>query len=210
MTARLSVAFACLLLALAPAFAQQHDHDHGAQYATIDDGLRWQPADGRIEVVEVFAYTCGHCAAFQPLLEAWLRKAPKDVRFHYVPAAYDPGNSYARFYFATEALGAAKKTHRETFTAIHDSYALPARSASPGELAAFAQSLGVDAARLGTAMAGPQVDAKMAAAREFAVRNGIDATPTLVINGKYRVQGRTFADTLRIADELIARERAAR
>ena len=209
MTARLSVVLACLLLALAPAFAQ-HGHDHGAGYEAIDNGLRWQPADGKVEVVEVFAYPCGHCASFQPLLDAWLRKAPKDVRFHYLPAAYDPGNSYARFYFASEALGATKKTHRETFAAIHDTYALPSQSASIDEMATFAQSLGVDGVRLRAAMAGPQVDAKMAAAREFAVRNGIAATPTLVINGKYRVQGRTLADTLRIADELIARERAAR
>lgn len=209
MTARLSVALALLLLALAPAFAQ-HDHDHVAEYEVIEDGMRWQPADGRIEVVEVFAYTCGHCANFQPLVDAWLRKAPKDVRFHYVPAAYDPGNSYARFYFATEALDATNKTHRETFIAIHDTYALPSQSASVGEMATFASSLGVDAARLRAAMTGPQVDAKMAAAREFMVRNDIAATPMLVIDGKYRVQGRTLADTLRIADELIARERATR
>ena len=34
--------------------------------------------------------------------------------------------------------------------------------------------------------------------------------PTLVVDGKYRVLGRSYEDMLRITDALIARERAAR
>ncbi|MET0131256.1 MAG: thiol:disulfide interchange protein DsbA/DsbL, partial [Stenotrophomonas chelatiphaga] len=34
-------------------------------------------------------------------------------------------------------------------------------------------------------------------------------TPSLIINGKYLVKGKSFPDMLRIADHLIARERNA-
>ena len=215
MTARLFAFLAFALLALSPARAQDHhghDHDHGPAegYALIEGGGPLAPLAGKIEVAEVFAYTCGHCANFQPLLEAWLRKKPKDVRFAYVPAAFDPGDAYARAYFAAETLGVLKQTHGETFAAIHRDYALPPRGATRAEIAGFVATQGIDRARFLAAMDSPATDARMTAARDFAVRNGVQGTPTLVINGKYRVQGRTFADTLRIADELIARERAAR
>jgi thiol:disulfide interchange protein DsbA len=42
------------------------------------------------------------------------------------------------------------------------------------------------------------------------VRSGIEGTPTIVVDGKWRVRGRTLADILRITDALVARERAAR
>ena len=62
---------------------------------------RWQRApDGRIEVAEVFAYWCPHCAHFQPMVDAWKRTKPADVDFVYVPAGFDPDDSYAKAFFA--------------------------------------------------------------------------------------------------------------
>jgi thiol:disulfide interchange protein DsbA len=40
-------------------------------------------------------------------------------------------------------------------------------------------------------------------------RVGIEGTPTVVINGKYRVLGKSREDELRIADQLITQELAA-
>ena len=54
------------------------------------------------------------------------------------------------------------------------------------------------------------VSSKVNRGKQFMLRAGVEATPTLVINGKYRVTGgRDWEDKLRIADHLIARERAA-
>jgi protein dithiol oxidoreductase (disulfide-forming) len=202
-------ALLALLLALGPASA--HDgHAHGPGLQPIEGGTTLQPADGRLEVVEVFAYACGHCANFRPILDAWLRKAPAHVRFAHVPAAFNPNDAYARGYFAAESLGVLKRFHDAAFEAIHRTGALPARGATAGEVAGFAGTLGIDAARFRAAMDSPDTDAKMAAAREFAVRNGIQGTPTLVVDGRYRVQGATFRDTLRLVDELAARDAGAR
>ena len=76
------------------------------------------------------------------------------------------------------------------------------------EVRDFLAGQGLDAGKVQAAMTSPATDAKMNAAREFAVRSGIRGTPTLIINGKYRVQGRSLQDNLRIADALIATERA--
>jgi thiol:disulfide interchange protein DsbA len=42
------------------------------------------------------------------------------------------------------------------------------------------------------------------------MRSGVSQTPTLIVNGKYRVIGTSFEDMLRITDALVAQERAAR
>jgi thiol:disulfide interchange protein DsbA len=143
-------------------------------------------------------------------VDQWKKGLPGDVRFTYVPAAFDLQDNYARAYFAADALGAHRKTHNATFRAIHDTQALPARGASIEEVATFYDGLGVNAKRFKAAMTSKATDARMQAAREFAVRSGIEGTPTIVVDGKWRVRGRTLADILRITDALVARERAAR
>lgn len=205
---------AVLLLALPGALLAQAAKPapspvEGRDYVVIDGGRPWQPLAGRIEVAEVFAYSCHHCRDFQPLVDAWKKTLPRDVRFSYVPAAFNLQDGYARAFFAAEALGATARTHHATFRAIHDQQSLPARGASDQELATFHAGLGLKPARFLAALRSPATDEKMAAAREFAVRSGVEGTPTLVVNGRYRVTARTLQDSLRIADALIATERRA-
>lgn len=199
-----------LLLALLPfaSGAQSAAPVAGTDYVVIDDGQPWQPLDGRIEVVEIFAYGCEHCADFQPRVEAWLSTLPDDVRFSYVPAAYSPRNPYARAFFAAQALGALDTTHAELFDAIHVAGTVPGSNASVEELTAFYSRQGVDAGQFKAAMADPDVAASVLRARDFMIASGLRGTPTLVVDGKYRVQGRTHRDTLRIADYLVEMQRA--
>ena len=67
-----------LALSAAPAAT---DLQEGRDYERIAQPGPFQPLAGRIEVVEVFGYTCSHCAHFEPQLVAWVAKLPKDVRF---------------------------------------------------------------------------------------------------------------------------------
>lgn len=211
MTPRLLLVPFLLLLALLSAPTAAHEgHDHGPGIQPIAGGQPLQPRDGKVEVVEVFAYTCGHCANFEPALHQWVRKAPAHVRFVYLPAVYDLNNAYARAYFAAESLGVLAQFHGAAYDAIHRHGTLPGRNASTGEIAAFAASLGIDAQRFADAMASAATDARMRAAYEFAVRSGIEGTPTLVVDGAYRVQGSSNAHTLELVDALITRLHGAR
>ena len=122
--------FALCLSALLPlAAAAQTAPVEGVDYERIDGGRPWQAEPGTIEVVEVFAYTCGHCDQFQPLLAAWKRKAGKDVRLRPLPAAYDPGDALARGFFAAEAMGRLGQVHQALFDAIHPEHVAPAMEA---------------------------------------------------------------------------------
>ena len=205
----LSLLLALFIASTPPASAQTPAA--GVDYVEIPGGQPFAPFANGVEVVEMFGYTCIHCANFEPRLQEWKRKLPADVHFKPVPVAlagfWVP---YARAYFAAESLGVVDKTHAAMFKALHQEGSLPIQNASASEIASFYAKHGVDPARFVAAMNSPQVAAKVEQANQFAMRSGIEGTPTLVVNGKYRVMGRNFDDTLRTAEYLIARERAAR
>ena len=207
--ALLAAALAAFAL-LAPGPARAADGlVEGRDFVTIPGGQPLAAAPGKVEVVEVFAYWCHVCNDFQPQLAAWQRKLPADVAFHYLPAAFTHSDPYARAYFAAESLGALARTHEPTYRAIHVEQSLPSRGASAGEVATLLAGFGLAPADVARAMRSPEVDARMEAARAFIVAAGVQGTPSIIVNGRYRVRGRSLGDMLRITDLLVARERAA-
>lgn len=200
------LATAPLLAWAAPAAAPVEGQD----YELIAEPGPFAPLAGKIEVVEVFGYTCPHCAHFEPQLAAWAAKLPADVRFSPVPAAFGGyWDSYARAFYAAEQVGVLKRSHADVFKALHEQRSLPAQNVSPDELATFYSQYGVQPQRYIEALRSPQVDDKVKNARAFAMRVKVTGTPMLIINGKYLVKGKTFDDNLRIADALLARERSS-
>ncbi len=200
------------LLALMPlalsAAPQAPGLQEGRDYERIAAPGPFQPLDGRIEVVEVFGYTCPHCAHFEPQLAAWAAKLPKDVRFTPVPAAFGgPWDAWARAYYAADQLGVAKRSHAAVFKALHEDGSLPMQNVSPQELATFYKPFGASEAAYIAALKSDTVQEKLRQAREFAQRTKIPGTPALVINGQYLVKGQSFEDQLRIASALIAQAR---
>ena len=204
---RLLILLSCLLFAL-PALAAAPPVE-GTDYVLIDNGQPYAPLAGKIEVVEVFGYWCPHCAEFQPQLSAWKRTLPADVHFTYVPAVFTAGDNFARAYFAAEHYGILARTHDAMFPAIHAEGLLPLNASVP-ELAAYYATQGLDPAKAQAYMDSPEVEAKLEHARQFALHSGVEGTPTLIINGRYRITAATHADGLRIAGQLIDQLRAAR
>lgn len=202
---RLAVLFA-LVIALLPVLAWSAPAVEGRDYALIEDGAPYQPLAGRIEVAEVFAYWCDHCARFQPMVEAWQRKLPKDVRLSYVPLPSGRDDAFARGFFATQAAGGLAKVHAPLFVAVHDEQLVP-RNPSIDELSAWYGQRGLDAAKLRAAMASPALADRLAEAHQFAVRSGVEGTPTLIVNGRYRILGRSLEELLSNADAVIAQLR---
>ncbi|MDQ3206826.1 MAG: thiol:disulfide interchange protein DsbA/DsbL [Pseudomonadota bacterium] len=183
----------------------------GADYTTIEGGRPFEPSPGQVEVVEVFGYVCPHCAAFEPLLQAWKERLPPDVRVVSIPAAFGgPWVPYARAYRAAEILGVADRSHRAMFRALHEEGRLPMSRPMPEEIAAFYADHGVQPQEFIRTMASPEVDSQIARGNAFLQRSDVQGTPALVVDGRYLVRGRSFEDRLRIADHLIERQRAAR
>jgi thiol:disulfide interchange protein DsbA len=197
-----------LLVLMLPFTAFAAEPVEGVDYQRIEGGTPFRSLKpGQVEVVEIFAYTCIHCAHFAPALDAWKAKLPTNVRFDYVPAAYEVDDALGRALFASEALNMVSRTHAATFRAIHDDGRL-ARNPTDGEIATFYETLGVKPKPFLAAMASPSIAARMQAAHDFAVRSKIEGTPTLIVNGQYRVAGDSaeaqLANARRIVDMLLS------
>ena len=186
----------------------------GKDYEVIAHGQPFDPADGKVEVVEVFNYVCPACAAFEPMFGPWANSLPADVHVVHIPALFGRmWDDYARAYYAAEALGVAERTHQVLYDEIHVKQALLGERGNDGmdAIAAFYGRQGVDVAQFKSAATSFAVESKLAKAKQFLQAEGVGGTPTLIIDGKYRVTGgQTRAEQLQIADHLIAKERAAR
>jgi thiol:disulfide interchange protein DsbA len=166
---------------------------------------------GKIEVAEVFSYACIHCSEFQPAVDTWLKTLPKGVRYEYVPAIFQQvWENFARGYFAARILGVQEKTHDAMFKAVHVDHAF--KTASVEEIADWYGSHGANRDKFLATMNGPAVNALVDRAKDFALRTGIQYTPTIIVAGKYRVNvnaARGFPGMLAAVDYLIAQELAA-
>ena len=192
----------------APAALQGPAPVEGSDYQLISGGVPFAPVAGKVEVVELFAYTCPACFRFQAILAPWKARLPADVNFIYMPAAFGgPGDEFARGFYAAQTLGVFEQTHEPVYAAIQVQRKL--RGQSTQDIAALYGELGVDADKMAATMTSFGVNAQVARARQFAQRSQISGTPSLIIHGKYLVKGKSFEDMLRIAEHLIARERAA-
>jgi len=200
-----------LLLCIFPVSAQDFLVE-GQDYTRIPDPQTWQPTDGQIEIIEVFAYTCSHCAHLNPQIEHWASQLPDDVYFSQVPIIIGRDNerNSMRAYFAAQTLGLLEHTHTATFAAFHDSKKLPFSNPSLDEFIDFYASLGLDTEALSTAMRSEKTEQQIAHAFAFARHAGVQATPSIIVNGRYLVHGQDISQVLANANILIARERATR
>lgn len=187
----------------------------GTDYVEIPNGQPYAPLNGQIEVVEMFGYVCPACARFAPEVTAWKKRQPADVRVTYVPVVF--GNvwaPYGKAFYAAQAKGLVDRTHDAMFSAIHVQRTLPGEGKPPADPAQIAQwyaGYGVDAKEFVSLMNSFGTNAQIARGMQFARNSGVEGTPTIIVNGKYRVTGgQTYADVLRIADHLVAMERAQR
>jgi thiol:disulfide interchange protein DsbA len=163
----------------------------------------------KIEVVEIFLYTCPHCYAFEPHVSAWKKRQPPDVAFVRVPASFgSTGPLLARTYYAAEALGVLDKMHPVLFNAIHKER----RTLNNEEevLRLFAEN-GVDPESFRAVLHSFAVDSKARRAQQLEVGYGVTGVPAMAVNGKYGVGiARLGAEgMLKVVDELVAKERKA-
>jgi thiol:disulfide interchange protein DsbA len=130
--------------------------------------------------------------------------------FDYMPAIFNAQwEPFARAYYTAQSLGVLDATHQALFDALHRDR-MPLRSMD--DLATFYAGQGVDRAKFLGASASFEVESKLARSREFVTRTGIDGTPSIVVNGKYRVTGQSaggYAQMVDLVKWLAEKEHAA-
>ena len=173
----------------------------GVNYFLINPVRPTPLPPGKIEVTEVFSYACPACNLFVPTIHKLKASLPPNAVLDYLPASFNSSEDWPMFqlaYLTAQTLGIADQTHDAMFKAVWQS----------GELAVIdPETRGIksrvptieDAAKFYKAQAGVPIDKFLATAKSFTVDNKVraaeesihryrvDRTPTIIINGRYRI-----------------------
>ncbi|MDB5890835.1 MAG: oxidoreductase [Polaromonas sp.] len=169
------------------AFAQGKPPQEGADYLVLDKPAPVEAPAGKIEVVEFFWYSCPHCNSFEPQLEEWIRKAPKDVVVRRVPVSFRPDfEPQQRLYYVLEGMGKVEELHKKVFYAVH----VEKQALNTAELiAAWAEKQGLNKAKFVEAYNSFPVVTKARKGTQLQDAYKVDGVPALGIAGRYYTSG---------------------
>lgn len=210
-TLQAAAAFLPALLGAGTALAQPAKPREGKDYLVLGKRAPVDAPAGNIEVIEFFWYSCPHCNAFEPALEAWVKNLPKDVSFKRVPVAFrDTFAPQQRLYYTLEALNKVDEYQRKVFHAVHgERQPLNTDEA----ILAWAAKQGFDMAKFTEAYRSFSVASKMRKAVQLQDAYRVEGVPSLGIAGLYYTDGSLTGSmdrALQVADHLIAEARKTR
>jgi thiol:disulfide interchange protein DsbA len=195
---------AALLLTVLPSALRAEEFSEGVQYAKLPVPV--ETADpSKVEVVEVFSYACIHCKNFDPALEAWTKQLPENVQFRRVPAIFDPTWAlFGQAYYTAQVLGVTDKVHTPIFKAIHEQGVDLRDPQLMAQL--FQREAGVDPEKFMQVFNSFGVRSRVQQADAHGRAYGVTGVPTLIVDGRYRVDGRmagSNAEMLEVVEYLI-------
>jgi protein dithiol oxidoreductase (disulfide-forming) len=174
----------------------------GVNYFLIDPPHATSLPPGKVEVTEVFSYACPACNLFVPTMHKLKASLPPNAVLDFLPASFNPAEDWPMFqlaYLTAQTLGVADQTHDAMFNAVWQSGELAVIDPATHNLKSRLPTI-EDAAKFYQVHAGVPVDKFLAASKSFAVdvkvrtTEGLiqaykaDRTPTIIVNGKYRLQ----------------------
>jgi thiol:disulfide interchange protein DsbA len=164
----------------------------------------------KIEVNEVFWYGCPHCFDFESILEPWAKSLPADVDFERTPAIWRPAMEvHARAYYTAKQLGVLDAMHTIIFKAMHDE---KKALANENEVVALFANHGNAADDVRKAYESFSVQSQTRQGDARARSYGVEGTPEIIVNGKYRISTEMAGSQkgmLDVANFLIEKERQA-
>ncbi len=175
-----------------------------------------QPTESgkKVEVVEFFSYACPHCADFEPALQDWLKRKPKDVDYRMVPMVFrDAWKPPAKLFYTLEAMGVLEQYHQKVYDAIHKQNQ---QLFTDQAVIDWAVKQGLDKTKFEQVYNSFGIDAKIQRGMALGRAYGIQFTPAMGIAGKYwtgpsMVQasggGLDLARFFSVVDQLVAMER---
>ena len=190
------------------AFAQRPPQE-GKDYRVLDKRAPVEAPAGKIEVVEFFWYSCPHCNAFEPRLDAWTKKfLPQDAVFRRVPVAFrDDFVPQQRLYYTLEAMGKVDELHGKVFEEIHRNSRPTNREES---ILAFAEKNGLDRAKFQEHYNSFSVSTKARRAKQLQDQYEVDGVPAMGVAGRYYTDATlagSMGRALEVVDFLIAAAR---
>ena len=189
--------------------ALKTNYVEGKDYTLISEPVK--PTDpSKIEVVEVFAYTCPHCMHFEPLISAWAKKLPADVSFLQTHLSWSPQmEAYQRGFYTLAALKMKDKLQSAVFSAIH---VVKINLSSAQDWADLLALHGLDKQTVLKTYDSFGVTSQIKQADARARGYKVASTPAIIVEGKYSISAGAegHEGMLKVAQFLIDKTRAER
>ena len=204
---------AVALFLASSAIALPLKYTEGTDYVRVNPVQHTTVPAGKVEVLEVFSYGCPACNQFQPVIEQLKSQLPANAQMAFLHASFKPEESwpvFQRAYFAAQSLGIAEKAHQGIYDAIWKTGEIGIVDPNGGGLKrqqptisdvakSYERLTGIKrAAFLGVANSAA-IDARMHQADAQIEAMRVPGTPSIVVNGKYRVN----LDSIRSVDQLV-------
>ena len=214
---------ASLLALIMTSLAHAQTWTEGVNYFPVVPAQHTNVPAGKIEVVEIFSYACPYCAQFNPLVQQLQKSLPANAQMVFIPASFNPSEDWPMFQRATcaaQILGILDKTHDKMFDAVWKTGELAISDPKTHLLKNPLPTI-EDVARYYNHISGVPVDKFLDTAKSFAVDTQmrrddalimayhIDGTPSLIVNGKYRITGESaggMPQMIEVAKWLVAKE----
>jgi len=185
-------ALAASAFVLSAATASPADPKNGVEYKTLPTPQLTE-AGKKVEVLEFFDFACPHCAAFEPSLEAWVKKQGDNIvfrRMHISRAGTDLPQE--RMYFTLEAMGVLNNAlMTKVFNEIHVNHN---RLNRDDQVFEFIAKQGIDKQKFIDTYRGFGVAGSVRRSIAMMDAYGIDSWPTIAIDGRY-ITSPTQADS---------------
>jgi thiol:disulfide interchange protein DsbA len=223
---RRHVALSALLTLIITSLAHAQNWKEGTNYFPVIPAQHTDVPAGKIEVAEIFSYACPFCAQINPLMQQLKKSLPSNAQLVFVPASFNAYEDWPMFQRATctaQTLGIFDRTHDAMFDAVWKTGELAITDLKTNTLKHPLPTI-EDAARYYNHISGIAVDKFLAASKSFAVDVAmrradalrvayhVDSTPTLIVNGKYRITGQSaggMPQMIELAKWLVAKESKA-
>ncbi|HET6552153.1 MAG TPA: thiol:disulfide interchange protein DsbA/DsbL [Dyella sp.] len=200
----------------------------GKHYVRIEPAQPKLTNTDKIEVVEVFSYGCPACNQFHPTMNKLVQELPSTAVVAYLPASFMPQENWPmlqRAFLAAQALGVADKANDAMYDAVWKTNELSALKAGGNGLkpasalptiddaAKVYAKFGADPQEFAAVANSFTINTKVKRSDELVKNYGVEETPTIIIDGKYRLTPRaagSYEDTVELVKWLVSKEAAGK
>jgi thiol:disulfide interchange protein DsbA len=137
----------------------------------------------KIEIIEFFAYFCGHCYKLDTPLSAWAKKNSQYVNLKRIHSSLGEFVTHQRLFYSLDAIARVDDLHPKVFQAYHQERK---RLRSDAEVMDFVKSVGLDPAKFAQVYQSFAVNLKLQRSGQIQVAyNATNEVPLLAIDGRF-------------------------
>lgn len=189
----LRIVLPLLVLAFAPAVSAA-SFEAGKHYTVISENPSSDPL-----VQEFFSYGCGACYSFEPFMKHARVRLGDKAEVQYVPVDFGGGfwTPTQQLFLVLDALGRREQLQEQVFQYIHGERRGSVNARAVRE---FANRHGISNEQFDKTLKSFAVHTRKQRYDQLTKRYRIQATPTVIVNGKYRIDNNALTTPEQFVD----------